>query len=91
MIGVPATGRHDHFTRLKGGPLARTNFNFEKRRKELDKKKKKEAKQLARQEKKARGAGDVDPATGATTEGATEGAIGVTSEAGPAPESGPTL
>jgi hypothetical protein len=58
--------------------LARTNFNFEKRRKELEKKKKKEAKQLAKQEKKARGVEDVD----ATTEGATE--------AEPAPESGPT-
>ena len=48
--------------------MARTNFNFEKRRRELEKKKKKEAKQLARQEKKARGVGDID----ATVEGATE-------------------
>lgn len=62
--------------------MARTNFNFEKRRKELEKKKKKEAKQLARQEKKARGAGDVDPATDATTGGTTE--------VEPTPDSGPT-
>lgn len=62
--------------------MARTNFNFEKRRKELEKKKKKEAKQLAKQEKKARGAGDVDPAIDAPTEDAPEAA--------PAPESGPT-
>jgi hypothetical protein len=38
---------------MKGIPLARSNFSFEKRRKELEKKKKKEAKQQAKAERKA--------------------------------------
>ena len=42
--------------------MARTNFTFEKRRKELEKKKKKEAKQQAKQEKKSQAA-ETDPAT----------------------------
>jgi hypothetical protein len=43
---------------MKGRMLARTNYNFEKRRKELEKKKKKEAKRLARLEKKIKAADD---------------------------------
>ena len=36
------------FTQMKGGPVAKNHYSFEKRRKELEKKKKKEAKRLAR-------------------------------------------
>ena len=39
--------------RRKAGPLARSHFSFEKRRKELEKQKKKEAKRLAKAERKA--------------------------------------
>ncbi len=81
MCGRPP-GRHDPFPLSKGGPLARTNFNFEKRRKELEKKKKKEAKQLARQEKKAKGAADADQPA--------DGEAGDTTGVEEAPESGPT-
>jgi len=38
---------------MKGFPLARSNFSFEKRRKELEKKKKKEAKLQVKAERKA--------------------------------------
>jgi len=39
-------------TRRKGDELARTNYSYEKRRKELAKKKKREAKRLRKQAKK---------------------------------------
>lgn len=38
---------------MKGFDLARSNFSYEKRRKELEKKKKKEAKRQAKAERKA--------------------------------------
>jgi len=45
---------------VKGGKLARSNYNYEKRRKELEKKKKKEAKRLAKLERKTSAAEDVE-------------------------------
>ena len=42
--------------------MARSNFSFEKRRKELEKKKKKEAKRQARAERKAQGGADGEDA-----------------------------
>ena len=52
---------------MKGKALARSNFSFEKRRKELEKKKKKEAKRQAKAERKAAiEAGELPPDPEAT-------------------------